>query len=276
MAKKAITYILNEKTLKSLVNHDGVDALNKSFWYHRERTKGELTKTEKEIFFLINKYSVKYHGVSYMSHRTIAESLGCSTKTVQRAYRRLVDLGVIEVFEAKRTSDMKQTASIVRIVRFEEPVDLPAENNVQQATGQNVQPKTPSPKHTLVSSNAFEEPTYTRAELAISFGIPEPVVYAVNSLQLSNQKFVELFSRDGLALRDALFKRIPQGELYRPLVNWTVDHPAYLKSLKSAAIRTAFMTKNGNVQNPVGYFLATYCALCRVEMANIEAEEIAV
>lgn len=278
MAKKAITYILNEKTLKSLVNHTGLDALNRSYWYHHDRVRDLMTKTEREIFFLINKYSVKYYGVSYMSHRTIAKLIGCSTKTVQRAYRRLVELDVIESFEAKRTSDMRQTASIVRIIPMPQPEEQPEINNVQQETGENVQPETPSPKHSLVSSNAFEKHRVTRHELANAFDIPEWIVHATLPLCLSDDKFVELFSRCSEALRSKVEKEAFRlsnkhflAMFYSWSYQWDTADEGLVRCVRSAAIRTNYMAKQKPINNIAGYFINTFWDLYEKELREIIA-----
>lgn len=273
MAKKAITYILNEGTLKSLVNHPDLDALNRSYWYHHDRVKDVLTKTEKEIFFLINKYSVKYRGVSYMSHRTIATQLNCSTKTVQRAYRKLEKLGVIEAFEAKRTSDMKQTSSIVRIIRHEpEQTELP-DTNVQQGTGENVQPETPSPKHPCLRTNTFEGTSVSRAELAVSFNIPQETIHATLPLVLSDAKFVELFARNGKGLYQKVFREaLKLGDKYFLAAfrvwnkEWEMQTDTLRQCLHSASVRTNHMAKTKRISNVVGYFLNTFWNLYEPEL----------
>lgn len=278
MAKQAITYILNEKTLKSLVNHPDLDALNRSYWYHHDRVKDILTKTEKEIFFLINKYSVKYRGVSYMSHRTIATHINCSTKTVQRAYRKLEKLGVIEAFEAKRTSDMKQTSSIVRIIRHEEEELDTQESNVQQGTGENVHPETPSPKHPCLSSNTFEGARVPRSELAESFDIPNEVVHATLPLVLPDSKFVELFGQNGRGLYRKVFaEALKLGDkfflaaFYSWSKEWEMQTDGLVNCLRSASVRTNYMAKTKRVRNVVGYFLNTFWHLYESELRETVA-----
>lgn len=287
MAKKAITYILNDATLQSLVNHADKDALNRSYWYHHDRVQDDLTKTEKEIFFLISKYSVKYYGVSYMSHATVAERVGCSTKTVQRAYRRLEELGVIERFETKRPSDMKQTANIVRILPYV-PVEETVEEavvpqDVQQATGENVQPKTPSltlPSTKVPTFEGASAGQVSRSELAEAFDIPSEVVVAVNSLRLEDNKFVELFGQDGKALLDKIYAEAYEEGIHGDLRvhheatmtasdDWRERHPRMIESLRSAAVRTSFMQKQRPLRNPVGYFLNTFWDLYRREMVAL-------
>lgn len=274
MTKFAV--ILSEEAITNLVNHSNVEDVNASARHHRQQHGKDLTKTEKELFFLITGYMVKHFGVAYMTKTTMAAKLDCSTKTIQRGLKKLSDLGIIEIFAARRKSgDRRQTANVIRLVR------RPAEQRPAQCPSGNVPPKT----HVLslskdLSSKTFEEkPTeqapavasVTKKELAEAYNIPQEVVYATNALRLSDRKFIELFANDGSVLRDALFKRATDDTLTPLLVRWELTTPVYLACLKSAAIRTAYVAKHRNVRNITAYFIATYCDLVAKEMQAIEA-----
>lgn len=272
-----LTLILNNATLQSLANHANKDELNATFAAHRDRIKDELTKTEREIFFMLACYSVKYYGVSWLSHKTIAGDLGCSTKTVQRAFNKFVSLGAVEVFVAKRPQDRRQTANIVRFVKVAETTECPV--NVEEVET-NVHPRTTFLNTNNLKPNTFEESTakaqpavasISKQELATAYDIPQEVVYATNAVRLSDRKFIELFSNNGAVLRDALFKRVTDDALTPLLVRWELTNPVYLRCLKSAAIRTAYVAKHRNVRNITAYFIATYCDLVIKEMQTIEA-----
>ncbi|MGF0348233.1 helix-turn-helix domain-containing protein [Rhodococcus sp. IEGM1300] len=283
-----LTLILNNATLQSLANHANKDELNATFAAHRDRIKDELTKTEREIFFMLACYSVKYYGVSWLSHKTIAADLGCSTKTVQRAFNKFVSLGAVEVFVAKRPQDRRQTANIVRFVKVAETTECPV--NVEEIET-NVHPtntslntknlkhiKTFEEKPTAEAQPAVDSATkdsgantVTKQDLAVAHSIPVDVVYATNSVQLSDRKFVELFSNDGAVLRDALFKYAEDDALTPLLVRWDLTNPVYLRCLKSAAVRTAYRAKHFTVRSTTAYFITTYCDLVTKEMQAIEA-----
>lgn len=137
-----VTVLLNEETLKSLINHQDLEDLNRSHAYHRDRLRDRLTKLDNEIFFLISKYSVKYLGVSFLSKRMIEKTLKCSTRSVQRAFNKLAHHSAVEVYETRRpTGDKRQSTNILRIVRAPEgfvhakaPVALPKPKRVPAAS----------------------------------------------------------------------------------------------------------------------------------------------
>lgn len=274
MAKFAV--ILSEEALTNLVNHSNIEDVNASARHHRQQHSNDLTKTEKELFFLITGYMVKYFGVAYMTKTTMAKQLDCSTKTVQRGLAKLNELGIIEIFAARRKSgDRRQTANVIRLVR------RPAEQRPSEMSCQIVPPKKPviNPKNlnnkTFEESKAKAQPaqvaSVTKKELASAYDIPEQVVYATNAIRLSDRKFIELFSNNGAVLRDALFKHVKSSEMTPYLVRWHLTSPAYLKCLNSAAVRTAYVAKHYGVKNVVGYFVRTYCDLVEKEMAVISA-----
>lgn len=276
---KNLTLILNNATLQSLANHANKDELNTTFAAHRDRIKDELTKTEREIFFMLACYSVKYYGVSWLSHKTIAGDLGCSTKTVQRAFNKFVSLGAVEVFVAKRPQDRRQTANIVRFVKVAETAECPV--NVEEIET-NVHPRTTFLNTNNLKPNTFEQkPTadaqpapvasVTKQDLATAYDIPADVVYATNAVRLSDRKFVELFANNGAVLRDALFKRATNDALTPMLVRWDLTNPVYLRCLKSAAVRTAYVAKQRPIRNVTAYFIATYCDLVVKEMQAIDS-----
>lgn len=276
MSKFAI--ILSEEALTSLANHADKTDVNKSHAYHRDRLCNELNKTEQKLLFLISTYSVKYPGVSYMSKSTMADKLGCSPRTIQRAIGTLAELGAIEVFSARRrTGDKRQTANVLRLVR--RPSEPATDGVVSPENGVFDSPIDPDLNPKNLNTNTFEQtesqrPTVasvTKKELASAYDIPEEVVYATNALRLSDRKFIELFSNNGAVLRDALFKHVKSSEMTPYLVRWDLMSPVYLKCLQSAAVRTAYVAKHHGVRNIVGYFVRTYCDLVEKEMAVIAA-----
>lgn len=272
MTKFAV--ILSEEAITNLVNHSNVEDVNASARYHRQQHSKDLTKTEKELFFLITGFMVKHFGVAYMTKTTMAAQLDCSTKTIQRGLKKLSDLGIIEIFAARRnTGDKRQTANVIRLVR------RPVEQRPTEVSHRNVPPKKPVINHKNLNINTFEQTdsqrpeiaSVTKKELASAYNIPEQIVYTTNALRLSDRKFVELFANNGAVLRDALFKRATNDALTPLLVRWELTNPVYLACLKSAAIRTAYVAKQRPIRNMTAYFIATYCDLVVKEMQAIEA-----
>jgi DNA-binding transcriptional regulator YhcF (GntR family) len=114
--KTAITLVLNESTLSSLSNHKDVDAINATYWAQVTANGDVLTKADRNVYFTISKHAVKYPGVAYLSANSIAKLVECSRATVMRAFKKLRTLNMIEILNAKRKSDNRQTANILRMV----------------------------------------------------------------------------------------------------------------------------------------------------------------
>ena len=277
MSKFAI--ILSNEALANLANHNDKNDVNATHAYHRDRLRDQLNKTDLSVFFLISKHSVKYFGVSYMSNGTMAKKLECSPRTVQRSIAKLAEHGAIEVFAARRkTGDKRQTANVLRLVR-RPAEDCRAECHTENAD--SVVPINPNlnPSKNLNNKTFDEKPTeqapavasVSKQELASAYGIPEEVVYATNSVRLSDRKFVELFANNGAVLQSALFKYAQDDALTPLLVRWELTNPVYLRCLKSAAVRTAYRAKHYTVHNITAYFISTYCDLVVTEMQAIEA-----
>lgn len=114
--KTAITLVLNESTLSSLSNHKDVDAINATYWAQVTANGDVLTKADRNVYFTISKHAVKYPGVAYLSANSIAKMVECSRATVMRAFKKLRTLNMIEILNAKRKSDNRQTANILRMI----------------------------------------------------------------------------------------------------------------------------------------------------------------
>src|SRR5699024_5241888 len=76
--------------------------LNAAIGDHIELNQHELNETARDVFMLISQYSVKYNGVAHLKIDTIANIIGKSGRTVQRAIRTLEQLGMIERLEFMR------------------------------------------------------------------------------------------------------------------------------------------------------------------------------
>lgn len=296
-----VVLILSDATLTSLSNHKDKDDLNRTHAYHRDRLAEELTETETELLFVLSKYSLKFCGVSYMSNATMAKAIGRTERTVQRIIAKLKRLGAIEVFETRRRrGDKRQTANIIRFVRMpdEEP-DVGADVGVYVAPNNPLpNPSNPVNMTTFESAGAraSEEPDTLEkmlaqvtaeleanppkpeiprphpVELAESYGIPESVVRAMNPLPIGQAKFVELFRNEGDAVRDMLFKHMPDHLFVDYVFCFDLECDMTLRVLRSAAVRTAFMARSTRVGNLVGYFLKTFCDLYEKEAELIEED----
>lgn len=163
--KTAITLILNESTLSSLTNHKDVDAINATYWAQVTANGDVLTKADRNVYFTISKHAVKYPGVAYLSANSIAKMVECSRATVMRAFKKLRTLNMIEILNAKRKSDNRQTANILRMLPVavaESATNVVAENNPTQPQENEVTRST----HTdvPVSKGNAEKPVANQAK----------------------------------------------------------------------------------------------------------------
>ncbi|WP_270813882.1 helix-turn-helix domain-containing protein [Exiguobacterium sp. CinTr1] len=308
MAQSAITYILNDETLRKLSNHADKDAVNATYWYHVDRIGDALTKTERNILKTLTHYMVKFAGVAYTSRATLAKAVGCSVKSVQRAYAKFSKLGIIEIIAAKRQSDMRQTANILRLIpapvtvadETETPVDPQA---VPQATGENVPalnrslaPKVIKDLKTFESASAREcefkdsdenssqadqTPTTATAQQTLdAFNVPAEIQRALMPLSLPVAKLLTLVNPQDTRnivnhVQSALIGDFPK-------VAANFDMQSYTDVIASAALRTAWVAKRKPVRNVVGYFLKTlvtelrkaFMAMTVECLAEITVEEL--
>jgi len=295
MAQSAITYILNDDTLKSLSNHADKDAVNATYWYHVDNNCDTLTKTEHNILKTLSHYMVKFAGVAYTSRATLAKAVGCSVKSVQRAYAKFSKLGIIEIIAAKRQSDMRQTANILRLIPA--PVAPQTEvdpQDVPQATGENVPALncSPAPKviknlKTFESAGAREcefkdsgEAALSPQQVLNSFDVPAEIQRALMPLSLPVAKLLTLVNPQDTRnivnhVQSALIGDFPK-------VAANFDMQSYTDVIASAALRTAWVAKRKPVRNVVGYFLKTlatelrkaFMALTVECLAEITVEEL--
>lgn len=297
----AIEYLLNEQTIKKFTTHDTVESLNETYWAQINANSEALTKTEREIYYKLSKYSVKYPGAAYLTANSMAKLVEKSRSTVMRAYRTLKALGMIEVIPCKRKSDNRQTASIIRLLplQVEDTAEIePAcESNSEVAgevdTVENVQ--SDKAKSSLESINETQDdtqglPEVTHQEpLSLSniksfkdltfdtgkcsaltvlnaFNIDQSLIRAIQPLALSTSKQVELLNGGIVThLQIALSRKYPA-------FMRNFDILAHLDAIQSAAIRTAYVAKRKQIRNIVGYLLKTLTTLIDAELAELAAD----
>lgn len=295
MAKSMITYILNDETLRSLSNHADKDAVNATYWYHVDNNCDTLTKTERNILKTLTHYMVKFAGVAYTSRATLAKAVGCSVKSVQRAYAKFSQLGIIEIIASKRQSDMRQTANILRLIPA--PVAPKTEVDPQvvpQESGENVPalncplaPKDIKDLKTFDSAGAREcannsdsgevsvkaEQAPTPQQTLDAFNVPADIQRALMPLSLPVAKLLTLVNPQDTRnivnhVQSALIAEFPK-------VAANFDMAAYADVIQSAALRTAWVAKRKHVRNIVGYFLKTLVTLLREAFMAVTVECLA-
>lgn len=90
--------------------------LNKSIYTHIDSNR--LNKTDKRLFELISRYSIKYIGVAYLKVSTMADSLNVSTRTIKRSLARLETLSIIKRVNTFRKVFGGYGANIIQILPF--------------------------------------------------------------------------------------------------------------------------------------------------------------
>ncbi|MEC1866730.1 helix-turn-helix domain-containing protein [Bacillus paralicheniformis] len=109
----------------------------------------ELKKTERELLWLLAGHSVKFVGVSFLKLQSIADKLGVSKRTAQRALKALSELGIIKRVRTLRPSRGGFGASITQIC----PVDLSTREEAPESTPESTQE--PSGKSETFSFKSF-------------------------------------------------------------------------------------------------------------------------
>lgn len=264
MSKFAI--ILSNEALANLANHTDKADVNATHAYHRDRLRDELNQTDFNVLFLISQHSVKYPGVSFMAKTTMADKLECSPRTVQRSIAKLAELGVIEVFSARRRGgDKRQTANVLRLVRRPaEPADTPIDSGIVSPTNSFTNPKTTKDLKikTIESAGAREFVNNSSDEVVVSpqealeaFGVSQALRRALLPLALPADKILTLVNPNDTRnivnhVQHALMADFP-----KVTANFELDK--YVDVIASAAVRTAWVAKRKPVHSITGYFLRT-------------------
>ncbi|WIG43108.1 helix-turn-helix domain-containing protein [Bacillus toyonensis] len=105
----------------------------------------KLKDSERAILIKLSQYSCKFVGVSYMKNQTLADSVGYSKRTVQRALKRLSELGIITRIEQKRAKTGGYGAFICVVNPFEchlklsscREAESPCEDSTEEQTEEN-------------------------------------------------------------------------------------------------------------------------------------------
>ncbi|MGI2792219.1 helix-turn-helix domain-containing protein [Bacillus cytotoxicus] len=86
--------------MQSLRDYEAFETVSELNEYiHSVLTQFDLKKTDRELVWLLSGHSVKVLGVCWLKVQTMADLLGKSYKTVQRALKRLKELGIIKRVE---------------------------------------------------------------------------------------------------------------------------------------------------------------------------------
>ncbi|MEI4800563.1 helix-turn-helix domain-containing protein [Bacillus sp. FJAT-51639] len=196
----------------------------------------KLKDSERVILIKLSQYSCKFVGVSYMKNQTLADSVGYSKRTVQRALKRLSELGIITRIEQKRIKTGGYGAFICVINPFECHLNLsscreaetPCEDSTKKQTEEN---ETIIPKANLQELNK-------RNELDVSYldnsHIPTEFINAVKPFISSAKEVYSLWGKVVLAQK----KYAPSLLEYAEIAIQAFKQSVFAKKMKR--IRTDF------------------------------------
>ncbi|HDR7444360.1 MULTISPECIES: helix-turn-helix domain-containing protein [Bacillus] len=126
-----------------------------------------LKDSERVILIKLSQYSCKFVGVSYMKNQTLADSVGYSKRTVQRALKRLSELGIITRIEQKRAKSGGYGAFICVVNPFECHLKLSSCQEAESPTPEEAERQTEENKTIIPKANLRE--INKRNELDVSY-----------------------------------------------------------------------------------------------------------
>src|SRR5690625_3896205 len=103
---------------------NNVQELNYHVKQHTNRRYYDMNETQRQVLQVISQYSVKHVGASHLRIKTIANALGKSNRTIERAIKALADLGIIEKVSTVRRITGGQGANIYRILPYNDEADM--------------------------------------------------------------------------------------------------------------------------------------------------------
>lgn len=98
--------------LAEYATFDSREELNHHVNGYRDKT----TETEFKVLLFISKRAVKFIGAAHLRLATIADGIGMSIKTVQRAINSLIEIGAIKKANTTRPIKGGQGANIYQIL----------------------------------------------------------------------------------------------------------------------------------------------------------------
>lgn len=138
--------------LSQYQSFDSVQELNHHVKQHTNRRYHDMNETQRQVLQLISQYSVKFAGASHLRIQTIADAIGKSRRTVERAIRVLIDLNVIERLNTTRRVSGGKGANIYRILPCEER-DVASEVSHCEESAEVTAPKDNAPITEKESAN---------------------------------------------------------------------------------------------------------------------------
>lgn len=105
------------KELRKYISFDSIAEMDKTIDLILKEY--DLKDSERAILLKLSNYSCKFVGVSYLKNNTLADLTGYSKRTVQRALKRFVELGIVTRIEQFKPVKGGYSASITVINPYE-------------------------------------------------------------------------------------------------------------------------------------------------------------
>ncbi|MDX9635978.1 MULTISPECIES: helix-turn-helix domain-containing protein [Bacillus] len=161
----------------------------------------ELKESERIILLKLSQYSCKFIGVSYLKNDTLAQLTGYSKRTVQRAIKRLTELGIISRYEQLKPVKGGYGAFICVINPIScHFVESPC-TNINELTDSNIQ-RTTVENETIISKTIPKD-IKERNELDITYlagsGVPTEFIQACSPFYNTAKEVKALWWRMKLA-----------------------------------------------------------------------------
>lgn len=233
-----IHYLKDYSRFATVAEMDEAAQLHVSRWWD------EMTKSDRQVFDIIRRYSVKY-GAAHLKHGTIEEIAGKSNATVRRAIRKMVDLKIIEKVHYIRPVMSGLGANIYIILPFNEQGTLNSREDSDKPRDSNENVQFPGNEALLIKSIKSKDFNYTSPQ--------EP-------LTLSTSLFTRLknllagtigetkLAREFFGIHKALSGKMLKYEIYQN------DGDVFEDLAYRAAMITVMATKRKAIRNLPGYF----------------------
>ncbi|MGM8212135.1 helix-turn-helix domain-containing protein [Virgibacillus sp. W0430] len=235
---------------------ESVEELNESINDHIQRNQYELNETDRNIFLMIGRYSVKYKGAAHLKADTIAEAIDRTTRTVQRSIRKLERLDMIERKEFIREKSGGHGANIYIVLSSNVSAEMSEREQVEEPT------------------QASDEGAEDRFETIYSLSNNSSNTYDTHTDRIENERLINESIRNNTPAEivDMLTPFFYGSELYkyvgivfkakyRPHANIRIE--SHLKAFKACIFDVIRRYKDGHIRNLEAYLYASIRRLSR-------------
>ncbi|AQX56049.1 hypothetical protein BC359_18215 [Priestia flexa] len=108
---------INFKELRKYESFTTIDEMDDSIRQYTEHLRNDVAQSVVDVLWCLGRSSLRVVGISFKKQGTIAELIGLSRKTVNKAIKTLESLGVIDSVRTK-TKKGRPSVKIIRILPF--------------------------------------------------------------------------------------------------------------------------------------------------------------